>query len=150
MTVRELIEVAVNIEEAGKEFYEKLAGKVKNEKAREFFERMKVEEEKHKEIFLSLKDKFGEDVYIDSDEALLYLKQYTEGRVFPKAEDLVEWVESKSFNEIVDYSIAMEKESIIFYVELKAWLKDEKTKKLIDAIVDEEREHIRMLAAMKE
>ncbi len=150
MTVRELLETALNIEEEGKKFYETLAKKVKNEKYKEFFEKMAKEEEKHAARFRCLAEKFEDDIYIDSDEALLYLKNYTEGRVFPKIEDMMKWVEGKSFEDIVEYSIVMEKESIIFYTELKAWLRDEKTRKLIDAIIDEEREHIRTLVLMKE
>ncbi len=150
MTVKELIETAINIEETGEEFYEKLASYVKNEKFKEFFERMAKEEEKHAQRFKALREKYGEDIYIESDEALLYLKKYTEGRVFPAIEDTLKWVEEKSFNDIVDYSLTMEKESIIFYTEIKAWLKEESTKKIIDAIIDEEREHIRMLISMKE
>ncbi len=150
MTVRELIETAINIEEAGKKFYEKLTAYVENEKFKEFFTRMAQEEEKHMQRFKALGEKYGQDIYIESDEALLYLKKYTEGRVFPALEDMLSWVEEKSFEEVVDYSISMEKESIIFYTELKAWLREENTRKLLDAIIDEEREHIRMLVAMKE
>ncbi len=150
VTVRELIETAVAIEESGKRFYEKMAQKVANERLKEFFKMMAEEEEKHMNRFIAIGEKYGGDIYIESDEALLYLKRYTEGKVFPKVEELLEWVESKPFSEIVEYSITLEKESIIFYVELKAWLKDEKTRKVIDAIIDEEREHIKTLASMKE
>lgn len=150
MRVRELIETAINIEETGKKLYEKLASHVKNEKFKEFFERMAREEEKHAQRFKALGEKYGEDIYIESDEALLYLKKYTEGKVFPAIEDTLKWVEEKSFNDIVEYSLTMEKESIIFYTEIKAWLKEESTKRVIDAIIDEEREHIRMLISMKE
>jgi len=150
MTVRELLETALNIEEEGKKFYETLSKKVENEKYREFFEKMAQEEEKHAVRFRSLAEKFEDDIYIDSDEALLYLKNYTEGKVFPKIEDMMKWIEERSFEDIIEYSIVMEKESIIFYTELKAWLRDEKTRKLIDAIIDEEREHIRTLVLMRE
>ncbi|MCD6449616.1 MAG: ferritin family protein [Thermotogaceae bacterium] len=150
MTVRELLETALKIEEEGEKFYETLAKKVKNDEYRGFFEKMAREEEKHAERFKCLASKFEEEIYVDSDEAVLYLKSYTEGRVFPQIEDMMKWIEERNFEEIVEYSIIIEKESIIFYTEIKAWLRDERTRKLIDAIIDEEREHIRTLVLMRE
>ncbi len=150
MTTREIFEVAVKIEEDGERFYSEVAKGAKNEDLRKFFEFMAGEERKHAQRFREIAQSVGlDETYLDSDEALAYLSEVVSGRIFPSYEDMIVWVKNRDLPDVIDYSLGMEKETVIFYLELSHVVRDEDGKRVLSEIIEEERKHIRMLMKLK-
>lgn len=150
MTSREIFEMAVNVEEDGERFYRYLSEHVKDPELKKFFDFMANEERRHAERFREIAQSVGMDeAYLDSDEAMAYLKEIVSGRIFPRYDDMVAWIEGRDFQDMVNYSLSMEKETVIFYLELRSLLRGEREKEMVEKIIDEERNHIRMLTRIK-
>jgi len=146
----ELGEMAIQIERNGKAFYEELVKKSKDDDLKTFFKYLAAQEDAHIERFKELRDTMSKDGYVapyDWDEARDYLSALVSKEVF-SSENLGARIAKNAKGEraAFDAAIGLEKDSLLFYHEMKRFVNSQDSK-LIEAIADEERKHIKDLNA---
>lgn len=147
----EVAEIGVEIEKNGRDFYNAVEKISRNKKARETFKYLAGEEEKHIKTFQGIVSKVKE--YEPSEaypgEYFAYLSSLSKEHIFTqkdKAMDIARTV--KSDKEAVELGIRFEKDSILFYYEMKRVVLEEEHK-VIDILIEQEQEHLRKLSELK-
>ncbi len=108
-------------------------------------------EKKHKELFASLREQLssqdGEDSNIDSDDDLsLYLRAMEGLDVFKTTKDTIdELTGNERIKDVLELAQGKEKDTIVYFLVLKAFVPTEAGKRKIDDIVEEEVRHIAIL-----
>ena len=149
---REIVGVAISIEENGEEFYKQLATVTKNLQVKETFEFLAGEERKHRNSFREIQQRLGEFKPIYESypgEYLNYVKALAEENIFTK--ERARQLLAKKFKKstaALDIAIGLEKDSILFYNEMKNFV-SESERKPIDEIIGQEKEHLRKLSEIK-
>jgi len=148
----EIIELGVQIEKNGKDFYETVFSNSKNEAAKKLFKYLAGEEEKHIAIFkefLAVTEQY-EPAESYAGEYVSYMKALASECVFTKKNKGKETAgKIKSDKEAVDVGIGFEKDSIIFYEGMKKAVL-EYDHKIIDYLIAQEQGHLRRLAELKD
>jgi rubrerythrin len=151
-SLKEILEMAIKIEEDGVIFYESLAGRSKNREVIELAKYLAGEEKDHIAVFRSIyKELTGEKfekAFIE-DEANAYLHLLVENRVFKNQEEIKKFVEDiKDDLSILDLAIQIEKDTILYYYEVLEGLED-KEKTLVKELINQEKTHIYRLTNLK-
>jgi rubrerythrin len=149
---KEILEMAVRIEENGERFYTQAAGAAKTERLKELFSFLADEEKKHIAYFKEMKRQAEGprtifDPYIE--EAGLYLKAVADTEVFTRpdeGESLAQQVSDEK--EALDIAIDMEKESLLFYYEFIKGVR-ESDRSILDRLIIEEKVHLKKLMGLK-
>lgn len=108
-------------------------------------------EKKHKELFASLREQIPsldqQDSNIDSDDDLSLYLQAMEGLdVFTATEDTTdELTGHERMKDVLKIALGKEKDSIVYFLALKAFVPTETGKRKIDDIIEEEVRHIAIL-----
>ncbi len=151
----EILEMAIRIEENGLIFYKVAADATNSEELEKLFGFLSKEEKKHIEYFSGLAELItGDETYNTFDpyiaEESLYLEALADSSVFTETD----WG-SKLANEctgeleVLSKAIEVEKDSILFYYELKNMVR-EKDQDLLEKIIAEERDHLAKLTELKQ
>lgn len=152
LTIQEIIEIGIEIEKNGAAFYHELKGSAKTSHVRDLFAFLAEEEKKHVVRFQEILDSVGgyqiSEAYYYT-EYMDYMKAIADNHVFKSNISVKEVADkAKTPKEAVDIAIGFEKESILLFHEM--WhLVPESDKKAIQKLIDEERDHIRRLSAIK-
>ncbi|TYB92451.1 MAG: ferritin family protein [Kosmotoga sp.] len=143
----EILEIAVNIEVEGEKFYRTISKDIKDSSAKNTFDYLANQEEKHIETFKSLLKRFDEESreLVNWDEATEYLKAMSSHKVFPDADALIEKFRDSTTKEIIEYALDREKDSIIFYYEIIEMIDDRDIKDAVRKIISEEKSHVATL-----
>jgi len=148
----EIIELGIQIEKNGKNFYDTLIEKSKNDKSKGVFKYLSAEEAKHITAFQNILDsvKKYEPSEAYPGEYFAYMKALADDCVFTRKDTGAEFAgKTKSDKEACDFGIKFEKESVIFYEHIKeAVPKNEH--KVIDELVLQELGHLKRLYKLKE
>ena len=149
----EVLQMAVEIEKKGKAFYDGLAETVKDDKARDMFRFLSDEEIKHQIFFQQMLESI-ETVEpaspYDNADVKQYFRALIERRIFPSESEggmLKEYLDDLVVATRI--AISMEKDSILFYYEIKPVVQ-EKDHSVLDKIINEEKKHIKILAEFAE
>ena len=112
---------------------------------------MARQEAEHARTFESIGEELGvdEETYLNLEDAEEYLKSFVEGRFFPDAATMEKYLKERSVEEAIDFSISVEKETIIFYYEILELLKNERAKDLVRSIINQEKQHVVKLLRIK-
>ena len=146
----ELLEMALKIEEDGEEFYDHLSRTFDDPKKKEFFSYLASQEKQHAEDFKKLSQGLVEETDPAFwEEASKYVKSLVEGKVFPSADEMIERSKKMSLDDILNFAIDIEKETVILYEELYDLVRGKKPKEILSKIVREEVGHVRSLSALK-
>ncbi|MCM8762801.1 MAG: ferritin family protein [Candidatus Omnitrophica bacterium] len=147
----EIFQFAIRIEENGEKFYRLMTDKFKDDKIKDTFNFLADEEVKHRKIFEKFLSKIESYEPVESfpEEYFQYLRSYADERIFTK-EDIAYLAGGKVDNEkqVLQFAIDREIDSILYYLEAKNLVSDDK-KKEIDKIIDEERHHYLKLLEIK-
>ncbi|HJW88419.1 MAG TPA: ferritin family protein [Dehalococcoidia bacterium] len=143
-TGREMLETAIEVERNGFSFYSELA---RAGKARFTFEHLAGQEKRHESLFQGMLDSLGQAPAPESynGELALYIKTLASGRVFKSPQEAREMAQKLSPEEAVRTAIGIEKDSILFYGEMRGLVRRE-DRSLVDRIMDEERGHVLQLS----
>jgi len=137
--LKELLNVALRIESDGYEMYSRLAEENEGE-LQKLFKDLAIQEREHQKHFKKIFDKCleNEKEYADwsDDENAGYLMSFVELSIFPK---LSGTKKPENINDAIDMAIEVEKDSILFYTDLKSYFKSKQT---IDQIIAEEKNHL--------
>ncbi len=148
----EIVELGIQIEKNGRDFYNTLASRTKNPKAKDIFTFLAGQEEKHIEVFrgiLSKTDKY-EAQGLDIEQYSDYMKNLAGENIFTsegKGKELAD--KAGSDKEAIEVGIRAEKDSITFYEGMKKMAPDY-DQKAIDEIIVQEQAHLKQLTALIE
>ncbi len=142
----DIFDIAIQIEQNGAEFYKTAADKAASGDHKDFLLELAAMEEDHEKTFAALKKELSENdmlpaVFDPEDENALYLKALADMRVFFDKD-----FPGNDFKQVMKSAIQAEKDSIVFYLGMKAMVPEKRGKDKIDAIIKEEMGHIRILA----
>jgi rubrerythrin len=147
----EIIEIGIQIERNGRDFYNTLARKFGDMKVQEIFKFLSGEEEKHIKAFQGILEKTNKhkEQGLVSDDYFSYMNSLASGYVFTKentGEDIARSIKSEM--DAVEKAVGFEKESITFYEGIKKIVPDE-DKRIIDSLIEQENSHLSQLTELK-
>jgi len=149
-TAREIAEIAVEKELKRKVFYATVTRLSTNREMTKLFEFLTAEEDRHVATFAELRDSLPVDGRPDDYDADMqaYMDSVVEDRMYSD-------IESKDFvqdaidtKQVFNLAISLEKDAILFFWEFLPYV-SETDKKVVKALIDEEKSHIRLLAKMR-
>jgi len=147
----ELINIAIGIEGRGIAFYDIMTKSTENAVARDVFQYLADMEREHIRVF---QDMLGEaDKYQPSEtyagEYAAYLRALVDSAVF--TDDLITSemaTKAESDIEALELAIGAEKDSILFYYEMKE-IMPQRAQPTVSKIIAEEKSHLRQLSELK-
>lgn len=147
----EVVELGIQIEKNGRDFYAALSSKSKNKIAARAFEFLAGEEEKHIQVFKGILDETNkyEPQAVYADEYFAYMNALAGDYVFTK-ENTGRYLAQKitSDKEAVETGIGFEKDSIVFYQGIKKAV-PEKEQPVVDKLTAEEEKHLKKLLDLR-
>lgn len=147
----EVFQIAIDIEENGKRFYEKAMDFVDNSDLKELLASLAQEEVEHLKRFTELKAQLpkaaAEDTIWDPEHEMnLYLQMMADMHVFRSDFDVEkELSQVKDPGDVLKLGIQFEKDSIIFFLTMQDATEENKGRELIGQLVNEEKEHLNKL-----
>jgi rubrerythrin len=147
----EIVEIGVQIEKNGRDFYNELVSKSKKQEAKKIFEHLAGEEAKHIAMFQKILDSVQkyEPPEAYSEEYFAFMRSLASQYVFTQENTGTEMAKNaKSDSEAVEMGIKFEQESITFYEGMKKVV-PEHDHKIVDEIIRQEQEHLRRLTDVK-
>lgn len=154
-TGREILEMAVKIEENGFKYYTDAGKASKSTEIKELFSHLASDEKKHIKVFSDLvklvppeEMSDGQDAY--SEEAHLYLRSLANTEVFtaPDAGKNMGKI-MQGGKSVLEFAIGMEKDAILFYYELTGMVRD-KDRTVLDSLIAQEKTHLKKLTKLLE
>ncbi|MEW6267526.1 MAG: ferritin family protein [Thermodesulfobacteriota bacterium] len=148
----EVFQIAIEIEENGRRFYEKAAAGLDHPEVKKVLSELGAEEIKHKQKFTALKSELPASstqptVWDPAGEIDQYLKMMADLHVFRKSDDVTaRLAQAKTAESALTLAIQFEKDSIVFFAEMQALAESESAKTQIGQLVKEEQSHIRKLS----
>ncbi|MFO7915010.1 MAG: ferritin family protein [Candidatus Krumholzibacteriales bacterium] len=148
---RELIRLAKRDEDVGAEFYQKLAEKVESENLKEKFLEIREQEIGHSERFQKMLDQLSD--YVPQEdfpgEYEQYFQSFLSKREYLDSDDAVEAASRiKSDMEAIKFALGQEKNTLLFFLEMKELLPSSQHREMVHEVIDEERDHIVQLSQM--
>ena len=147
----ELINIAIGIERRGIVFYDVMAKSTENATAREVFHYLADMERQHVQIFQDMlaeadKYQFSET---QAGEYTAYLQALVDSAVF--TDDLVTSemaTQAESDIEALELAIGAEKDSILFYYQMRD-IMPQRAQPTVNKVICEEKSHLRQLSELK-
>ena len=147
----EIVEIGIQIEKNGYDFYAEIAKNTDDEKLKELYGFLACEEKSHidafKDIFKGLCDYSPEGAY--PDEYFSYMNALASDHVFTKEGKGVELAKGvENVKDGLAIAVSFEKDTVIFFEEMKK-LVPENEKQVIDRLIDEEKKHLKKLIQIR-
>jgi len=148
----EVIEMGIQIKNDGKDFYVKIAESSRANKVKDIFRWLAEQQDRHikafEDILASVEKCVPYEAYPGEYSAYLgvLVGDHTLGKE-KKPKKFAQKVKDNA--EAIDLAIDFEKDSVLFYHEMKNVVR-EKERMIIDELIKHEQEHIRRLSALKE
>ena len=148
----EVFDVAIQIEENGKKFYEESIKIIDDAGVKKLFVELAGQEVEHKKKFESMKAKLPSEastptVWDPDNEIHQYIKMMAEEHIFSGTADLAE--ELRRVHDVrsaLKLAISFEKDSVLFFLSLQDATEGKAGQDTIKALVKEEQEHLRRLS----
>jgi rubrerythrin len=150
LAVKEILGFAVYIEERGYEFYVEAMKKFAAPRATELFQYLADEEFKHEKFFRQLLEQ-ADDAWLGEADAeyQAYMREFVKAHQLGDKEAVREKLARiSSLDEILDLAMGFEKDSIVFFSELKEMLARGNTA-AVEKVIHEEMGHLRKIFEMK-
>jgi len=147
----DVLEVAVRVERLGIELYRKLYDTEESPHAKSTFSFLAAEEEKHAGTFRKMLEENANYTprFDYPGEYGRFLNDYA-ASIVGKVEKAGSLMNRITINEALEMGIEFEKETILFYYELKSEGDFENNSEALQRIIDEERSHWRKLVSLKD
>jgi rubrerythrin len=146
----ELINIAIGIEGRGVAFYDSMADSTKNATAREVFRYLADMEREHMQIFQGMLPQADKFQFAETaGEYAVYLQTLVDSAIFsddPFASKMASGAESDIA--ALDLAIGAEKDSILFYYEMRD-IMPRRAQPTVNKIIAEEKSHLRQLSELK-
>jgi len=150
LDVREILGFAVYIEKRGYEFYVEAMKKFAEPRITELFQYLADEEFKHEKVFKKLMQQSGDAKTGERDpEYQAYLQEFCKAHQLGDKEAITQKLARlSSLEEILDLAMGFEKDSIVFFSELKE-MYAEGHAAAVEKVIREEMGHLRRIFQMK-
>jgi rubrerythrin len=146
-TGSELLNIAISIEKNGAAFYGSLVELAGDGEAREMYRQLAAKEREHMDIFqkmlASVADYQPPETFTEEYDA--YLKALVDSAVFTNDQVARETAQKAGSDmEAIQIGLRAEKDSIIFYYEMREVVRKQE-REAVDRIIEEEKSHVRQL-----
>ncbi len=147
----EIFAMAEEIERNGARFYRRAAEITEQPKAKKLFGDLALWEDGHEKLFQRLRDQLDEDgavptVYDPTGDAELYLQAMAEQHVFRRDLDIDAMVDGAGGPKgILELALQFERDSILFFLGMKAVVPAHMGPDKVDRLIDEEMGHVAFL-----
>ena len=153
--LKEIIEMAIQIEVSGAAFYRRLKELAPSEEVEELFGFLEADEYRHikdfQDILKSALKRHGNREYAASEQELLYLRAFASRRIFEDPEDAAAKAESlKDTLQAIDMALDFELRSVSFYQDMARIIEDPEDKESVQDLEDQERAHAAHLYSIRE
>ncbi len=148
----DVIEVAIRIEREGIELYKKLYEMISSVEAKPVFSYLAAEEEKHAGVFRTMLETVADYTprYDYPGEYGAFLNGVA-ADLTEKIKKNLKKMPATNASQAIDVGIELEKETILFYLELKSDGKlTPEQEKILEKVINEERSHWRKLLELRE
>lgn len=151
-TGKELLDMAVKIEENGLRYYTDAAAAAKSADLKNLFGFLADQEKDHIKIFTGLRKLLAESgsdgTQADyGEEATLYLNALADSEVFTSPNEGARLAKTvKNEREAVELAIGMEKDSLLFYYEIQKMIRPQDAS-VLEHLIAQEKDHVRRLTA---
>ena len=144
----DFLSFAIEIEETGRLFYEQLAVHFGLSEISDLFRHLSVQEQSHKERFKRMLEDFTElKSLVPTRENLLFVQNITRRFHFDSGKLKKEISMITTESEALKFASRRELDSIVYYYEMKNVF-DTDVHQVIDAVIEEERQHYNTLCAL--
>ena len=147
----EIVELAIQIEKNGRDFYNALVAQSKSQEAKDIFKYLAGEEEKHIKAFQKILNSVQKYEPAESypGEYFAYMNALASEHIFTQKDKGNEIAKrAKSDKEAIGLGIGFEKDSIIFYEGMKKVVPEDELK-IVDGLIAQEQDHLRKLSELK-
>lgn len=147
----ETVELGIQIEKNGRDFYNALAAQAKDLNAAEIFKFLAEEEERHILVFQDILQKTQryEPPQIYADEYFAYMNALAGDYVFTQKDKGKEIAKAVTADkQAVEMGIGFEKDSIVFYEGIKKVV-PQLEHKTVDSLIEEEEKHLKKLLDLR-
>ena len=144
----EVFEIAERIERNSVKFYHRAAETISDHDLSEILLSLAEFEKEHEETFANMRKQISHKewdliTFDPENEMTLYLRTIADSHIFDLKKDPGEQLkDKKTADDILNYAIEAEKNSIIFYIGLKNFVPAKAGKDKVDEIIKEEMDHI--------
>jgi len=147
-SLKDIIDIAVQIERNGERVYRNAANKIENPSLRSLLQRLADDEIQHAKWFEELIDKVpGTGEFPEQEKIGRALLQDAVGAQSFALED-ADFSSMKKIEDLLSLAIEFEKDTALFYGMLQPLIEDQKTLEQLHAIIQEEEAHARRLKEM--
>ncbi len=151
LSEKEIFSMAMEVEKSGKAFYETILAGAKDEKIKELFSFLAEQEENHYKFFKKQYENAGSMNISGEDweDISEYIKATTDSRFFLGEDQAIKAAKKAGgVEEAVDIAISFEKDTLLFFYEIKN-VTPAASKEASQKIIDEEKKHVLMLTKKK-
>lgn len=144
----EIIDLAIQVEENGEKSYRKAQKEVKNRDLASVLEWLADDEKAHVKWFHDLKKGIDEKI---EDVRLEEMGREILGSVLGEQSfsmDDADFTKIKDVNALLELSLEFEKDTILFYEMIKAFVEEARVSSGLDKIIREEKSHVKKLEEM--
>jgi rubrerythrin len=144
-SLKDIIDIAVQVEQNGERVYRSAAEKIENSSLRSLLRWLADEEVKHKEWFAALKDKIADTgEHPEQEKFGRALLQNAVGTHSLALED-ADFSAIEQVQDLINLVMEFENDTVLFYKMLQPLIEDQKTLEQLHTIIQEEEEHSRRL-----
>jgi len=148
--IKEILELAIRLEENGEATYRKAMASSSNESMNALLQWMADEEVSHREWFAALKSDLDSGVknpFIEEMSRQVF-KDLVGGQSFSLKE--VDFSKVSGTHELISIFIEFEQDTVLFYELIAPFIEDEETREHLQRVIAEEHRHIDRLREYKE
>ncbi len=141
-----VLQAAIQMEDAGRDFYEAFALAATDPKVRDLCMKLAVAESNHRKVFQQMRSELarqGRTVLL-RDEQLAEARRSAKGAVLPPPETVREMVLRGDARALLDLAAQVEEDAIRFF---RGFLHSVPDRSVLEGIIREEQEHLRLLRA---
>lgn len=148
----EVFEMAEEMERNGAKFYRKAAEECSSVKSRQTLLDLAAMEDEHEKTFASIRanltaQETAKTVFDPDNQAALYLKAFADGHVFDVKEEPCDRLTGReTMEDVLRIAIGLERDSIAFYLGIKASVPERMGRDKVEAIIQEEMSHVTLLS----
>jgi rubrerythrin len=150
LTGDEIIEMAMRLEESGEAFYNAVAGQATDPRVKALFEELALQEQYHRRAFQQM----GRDVVELAlspeqwDQFQAYTDALLQNQFFANPENALNLAaQAKGEREALGAALSFEKETLLFFHELRDAIRGP-AQQTVGQIIEEEKRHIQRLSGM--
>ncbi len=147
----EALKIAINVEEEGSEFYSAIMNNTNDSRVKEVFSKLASDEKEHinrfQKIYAEISSQANSTREFEEDTVDLYLKHLIDTGIFSRKGEAKRIAgEIKTDIDALKIGIQAEKDAILYYSEAAKNTKHSAGKKVFELLINEEKEHLRLLA----